>query len=71
LQLGHSRIGTKHIVLGLIREGEGAAAQVLNKLGVDLNRVRQQVILLLSGHEPGAWSWEMSTSASSRAPRRQ
>src|SRR5438067_4397888 len=50
LQLGHNYIGTEHILLGLIREGEGVAAQVLQKLGADLNRVRQQVIQLLSGH---------------------
>ncbi len=48
LQLGHNYIGTEHILLGLIREGEGVAAQVLVKLGADLNRVRQQVIQLLS-----------------------
>ncbi len=46
LQLGHNYIGTEHILLGLIREGEGVAAQVLQKLGADLNRVRQQVIQL-------------------------
>ena len=50
LQLGHSYIGTEHILLGLIREGEGVAAQVLVKLNADLNRVRQQVIQLLSGY---------------------
>src|SRR6187397_1754205 len=49
LQLGHNYIGTEHILLGLIREGEGVAAQVLVKLGADLNRVRQQVLQLLSG----------------------
>jgi len=49
LQLGHNYIGTEHILLGLIREGEGVAAQVLVKLGADLPRVRQQVIQLLSG----------------------
>src|ERR671918_24046 len=48
LQLGHNYIGTEHILLGLIREGEGVAAQVLVKLGADLSRVRQQVIQLLS-----------------------
>ncbi|MFV0252782.1 MAG: ATP-dependent Clp protease ATP-binding subunit [Beutenbergiaceae bacterium] len=53
LQLGHNYIGTEHILLGLIREGEGVAAQVLTKLGADLNRVRQQVIQLISGHEGG------------------
>mgnify|MGYP003326134844 CR=1 FL=1 len=50
LQLGHNYIGTEHILLGLIREGEGVAAQVLVKLGADLSRVRQQVIQLLSGY---------------------
>ncbi len=50
LQLGHNYIGTEHILLGLIREGEGVAAQVLQKLGADLGRVRQQVIQLLSGY---------------------
>ena len=51
LQLGHNYIGTEHILLGLIREGEGVAAQVLVKLGADLSRVRQQVIQLLHGHQ--------------------
>ncbi|PQZ89011.1 NDP-hexose 4-ketoreductase [Arthrobacter sp. MYb227] len=53
LQLGHNYIGTEHILLGLIREGEGVAAQVLVKLGADLSRVRQQVIQLLSGYQGG------------------
>src|SRR5207344_2763269 len=53
LQLGHNYIGTEHILLGLIREGEGVAAQVLVKLGADLSRVRQQVIQLLSGYAGG------------------
>ena len=48
LQINHSYIGTEHILLGLIREGEGVAAQVLVKLGADLNRVRNQVLQLLS-----------------------
>ncbi len=48
---GHNYIGTEHILLGLIREGEGVAAQVLVKLGADLNQVRQQVIQLLSGYQ--------------------
>ncbi|TDC30804.1 ATP-dependent Clp protease ATP-binding subunit [Micromonospora sp. 15K316] len=70
LQLGHNYIGTEHILLGLIREGEGVAAQVLVKLGADLNRVRQQVIQLLSGYqgkEPaaaGAASGEAAPSTS-------
>jgi ATP-dependent Clp protease ATP-binding subunit ClpC len=51
LQLGHSYIGTEHLLLGLIREGEGVAAQVLTRLGADTNRVRQQVIQLLSGFQ--------------------
>ena len=58
LQLGHNYIGTEHILLGLIREGEGVAAQVLLNLGADLEKVRSAVIQLLSGHygkpdEPG------------------
>src|SRR5687768_12361748 len=53
LQLGHNYIGTEHILLGLIREGEGVAAQVLVKLGADLGRVRQQVIQLISGYQGG------------------
>jgi len=51
LQLGHSYIGTEHILLGLIREGEGVAAQVLVKLGADLSTVRTTVIQLLSGYQ--------------------
>jgi ATP-dependent Clp protease ATP-binding subunit ClpC len=51
LQLGHNYIGTEHILLGLIREGDGVAAQVLVRLGADLNRVRQQVIQLLHGYQ--------------------
>ena len=57
LQLGHNCIGTEHILLGLIREGEGVAAQVLVKLGADPGRIRQQVIQLLAGspgNEPAA-----------------
>ena len=65
LQLGHSYIGTEHILLGLIREGEGVAAQVLQKLGADLNRVRQQVIQLLSGFQ-GKES--AATASASRRP---
>jgi ATP-dependent Clp protease ATP-binding subunit ClpA len=51
LQLGHNYIGTEHILLGLIREGEGVSAQVLVKLGADLSSVRQQVIRLLSDYD--------------------
>jgi len=53
LQLGHNYIGTEHMLLGLVREGEGVAAQVLVSLGADLARVRQQVIQLLSGYQGG------------------
>ena len=53
LQMGHKYIGTEFLLLGLIREGDGVAAQVLTKLGADLPRVRQQVIQLLSGYEGG------------------
>src|SRR5690242_7980344 len=53
LQLGHNYIGTEHMLLGLVREGEGVAAQVLQNLGADLSRVRQQVIQLLSGYASG------------------
>jgi ATP-dependent Clp protease ATP-binding subunit ClpA len=55
LQLGHNYIGTEHILLGLIREGEGVAAQVLAELGADLTRVRSRVMQLLGDH-PGAES---------------
>jgi ATP-dependent Clp protease ATP-binding subunit ClpC len=65
LQLGHNYIGTEHILLGLIREGEGVAAQVLQKLGADLNRVRQQVIQLLSGYAGG----KGETTSSEQAPQ--
>ena len=51
LQINHPYIGTEHILLGLIREGEGVAAQVLIKLGADLNRVRNTVLQLLSGYQ--------------------
>src|SRR5271167_3972808 len=51
LQLGHNYIGTEHILLGLIREGEGVAAQVLVKLGADPGRIRQQVVQLLQGSQ--------------------
>ncbi|MFD1858975.1 ATP-dependent Clp protease ATP-binding subunit [Aeromicrobium camelliae] len=66
LQLGHTYIGTEHILLGLIREGEGVAAQVLVKLGADLNRVRQKVIQLVSGFQ-GKES-EAAGTASEPAP---
>ena len=66
LQLGHNYIGTEHILLGLIREGEGVAAQVLVKLGAELARVRQQVIQLLSGYQgPQAGGKESTGGATS------
>jgi ATP-dependent Clp protease ATP-binding subunit ClpC len=72
LQLGHNYIGTEHILLGLIREGEGVAAQVLVKLGADLSRVRQQVIQLLSGYSgagsPEAGKAGASTGGGSESP---
>jgi ATP-dependent Clp protease ATP-binding subunit ClpC len=64
LQLGHNYIGTEHILLGLIREGEGVAARVLVKLGADLGRVRQQVIDLLSGYQGKE---QMAATASSES----
>jgi ATP-dependent Clp protease ATP-binding subunit ClpC len=69
LQLGHNYIGTEHILLGLIREGEGVAAQVLVKLGADLNKVRQQVIQLLNGYQntkdPGSSATEAGAPSTS------
>ncbi|MGH8949886.1 MAG: ATP-dependent Clp protease ATP-binding subunit [Acidimicrobiia bacterium] len=61
LQLGHNYIGTEHILLGLIREGEGVAAQVLQQLGAELQKVRQTVIQLLSG--PGGSEQQSSEPA--------
>ncbi len=66
LQLGHNYIGTEHILLGLIREGEGVAAQVLQQLGAELQKVRQTVIQLLSG--PGG-SEEQSPKGASAGGR--
>ena len=74
LQLGHNYIGTEHLLLGLIREGDGVAAQVLVRLGADLYRVRHQVIQLIAGRvgRSGrahrgpryrlAWTWSRSDS---------
>ncbi|MBQ87684.1 MAG: NDP-hexose 4-ketoreductase, partial [Acidimicrobiaceae bacterium] len=67
LQLGHNYIGTEHILLGLIREGEGVAAQVLVKLGADLSRVRQQVIQLLSGYSGSGSDGESSGASGEKA----
>ena len=68
LQLGHNYIGTEHILLGLIREGEGVAAQVLVKLGADLSRVRQQVIQLLSGYQGPSGSKSEPSGSGTSAP---
>jgi ATP-dependent Clp protease ATP-binding subunit ClpC len=62
LQLGHSYIGTEHMLLGLVREGDGVAAQVLVQLGADLSRVRQQVIQMMSG-QPGKDAGSGATGA--------
>jgi ATP-dependent Clp protease ATP-binding subunit ClpC len=64
LQLGHNYIGTEHILLGLLREGEGVATQVLVKLGADLGKVRQQVIQLLSGYQGPATKGDAPSSSS-------
>ena len=63
LQLGHSYIGTEHMLLGLVREGDGVAAQVLIQLGADLARVRQQVIQMMSG-QPGKDQGSAAASSS-------
>ena len=68
--LGHNYIGTEHILLGLIREGEGVAAQVLVKLGADLFRVREQVIQLLAGYQAEA-GVEPATPPPGRAGREE
>jgi ATP-dependent Clp protease ATP-binding subunit ClpC len=70
LQMGHNYIGTEHILLGLIREGEGVGAQVLQELGAGLDRVRQTVIQLLSGYTAGeaAAGGEVSVSESAYRP---
>ena len=62
-KLGHSYVGTEHILLGLIREGEGVAARVLNNLGVSLNKARQQVLQLLGSNESGNHQGGSATSA--------
>ncbi|MFT8319585.1 MAG: ATP-dependent protease ATP-binding subunit ClpC [Bacillus sp. (in: firmicutes)] len=65
-KLGHSYVGTEHILLGLIREGEGVAARVLNNLGVSLNKARQQVLQLLGSSESG--SHQGGSAASANTP---
>jgi len=71
LQLGHNYIGTEHILLGLLREGDGVAAQVLVTLGADLNRVREQVIQLLYGYQgqdPGSAGSRLAERARAGLP---
>ncbi|MBA9028900.1 MULTISPECIES: ATP-dependent protease ATP-binding subunit ClpC [Bacillaceae] len=63
-KLGHSYVGTEHVLLGLIREGEGVAARVLNNLGVSLNKARQQVLQLLGSNESGGHQGAVSANAS-------
>lgn len=67
-KLGHSYVGTEHILLGLIREGEGVAARVLNNLGVSLNKARQQVLQLLGSSEATGSSQQSSSSAHANTP---
>lgn len=62
-KLGHSYVGTEHILLGLIREGEGVAARVLGNLGVSLNKARQQVLQLLGNNDSGGHQGGGSTNA--------
>ena len=64
-QLGHNYIGTEHLLLGLIREGEGVAARVLENLGVDLNKVRSNVVKMLGESKPSATAGSSSSSSSS------
>ena len=70
LTLGHNYIGTEHILLGVIREGEGVAAQVLTKMGADLNRVRVQVVQLLSGYPATAQAEGVPAGEKGGAPEK-
>ena len=72
-QLGHNYIGTEHLLLGLIREGEGVAARVLENLGVDLNKIRSNVVKILGESKPqtvssGAGSSSSSSSTKAKTP---
>ena len=67
LQLGHNYIGPEHLLLGLVREGEGVGAQVLVKLGADLSRVRQQVTELLA-EDPGTTSGQVQKAVAVPRP---
>jgi ATP-dependent Clp protease ATP-binding subunit ClpC len=67
-KLGHTYVGTEHILLGLIREGEGVAARVLNNLGVSLNKARQQVLQLLGSNESATNSGQAGQASSANTP---
>lgn len=67
-KLGHTYVGTEHILLGLIREGEGVAARVLNNLGVSLNKARQQVLQLLGSSEAMSSHQQASSNAAVNTP---
>ncbi|MBP3953378.1 ATP-dependent protease ATP-binding subunit ClpC [Bacillus suaedae] len=67
-KLGHSYVGTEHILLGLIREGEGVAARVLNNLGVSLNKARQQVLQLLGSNEVNSSSSQSGGATHANTP---
>lgn len=67
-KLGHTYVGTEHILLGLIREGEGIAARIMNNLGVSLNKARQQVLQLLGSSEMMASHQPANNSASANTP---
>ena len=64
-QLGHNYIGTEHLLLGLIREGEGVAARVLENLGIDLNKIRSNVVKMLGESKPQATASGSTSSVSS------
>ena len=68
-QLGHNYIGTEHLLLGLIREGEGVAARVLENLGVDLNKIRSNVVKILGESKPQTVSSGGSSSSSSSSTK--
>lgn len=67
-QLGHNYIGTEHLLLGLIREGEGVATRILENLGVDLNKVRSNVIRMLGETRTGAATSSTSSGGRSKTP---
>src|SRR5699024_967046 len=67
-KLGHSYVGTEHILLGLIREGEGVAARVLTNLGVSLNKARQQVLQLLGSNEAHTGRQSRSQESNASTP---